>query len=288
MKNFFSKKYPFAILAVILTLGIASFGEYQYYILKNHSNELELNLKNTLDELTNVKNENATLTATLSSEKNRNDEFQSQISTISGTVGVLEKIKNTDIQLLQKYSKVYFLNENYTPSSLADIEASYLYEKTKPLKIHAKVWPHLEQMLNEASSSQIKLSVVSAYRSYGEQTAVKTSYKVLYGSGANKFSADQGYSEHQLGTTVDLDEKNSNKTLQISFEKTKAYQWLKDNAYKYGFIISYPKQNTFYQFEPWHWRYVGIELAKKLHDDGTYFYQVDQREINKFLANFFD
>lgn len=286
MKNFFSKTHLLVAGSLLITFLAIGYLEYTYHFLRNKNNELETNLENSQKELDALKVENSTLKATLSDEQNKNNSFQEQIGKISSTVGTLEKIKNTDPQLLQKYSKVYFLNENYIPSKLTLIDPKYTDKKE--LYIHAGVWPHLKQMFMDAADDGIDLKIVSAYRSFSEQAAVKTGYKFLYGSGANKFSADQGYSEHQLGTTVDVDTASSTATLKTTFEKTKAYEWLTKNGYKYGFILSYPKQNTYYQFEPWHWRFVGIELAKKLHDDGKYFYEMDQRDINTYLANFFD
>ena len=72
------------------------------------------------------------------------------------------------------------------------------------------------------------------------------------------------------------------------FDKTPEYKWLTDNAYKYGFVISYPAGNKYYKYEPWHWRFVGVALATKLHEDGIYFYDMDQRLIDNYLANIFD
>jgi D-alanyl-D-alanine carboxypeptidase len=130
--------------------------------------------------------------------------------------------------------------------------------------------------------------VVSAYRSFGEQSSLKASYKRTYGAGtANSFSADQGYSEHQLGTTIDFTTTILGANF-AGFDKSDAYEWLLDNAYKYGFIISYPKTNAYYTYEPWHWRFVGVELATKLHDDNQHFYDLDQRAINGYLVNLFD
>jgi D-alanyl-D-alanine carboxypeptidase len=60
------------------------------------------------------------------------------------------------------------------------------------------------------------------------------------------------------------------------------------NAYKYGFTLSYPKGNTSYVFEPWHWRFVGVKLATDLHNQGKNFYDLDQRSIDAYLVNFFD
>ena len=99
--------------------------------------------------------------------------------------------------------------------------------------------------------------------------------------------AGQGYSEHQLGTTLDFITPGQNGNL-TGFDKTDAYLWLQNNAYKYGFILSYPKGNTYYMYEPWHWRFVGIKLATYLHDTNLNFYNMDQRDIDKYLINTFD
>ena len=72
------------------------------------------------------------------------------------------------------------------------------------------------------------------------------------------------------------------------FDNTQAYQWLLDNAYKFGFELSYPKGNNYYVYEPWHWRFVGVKLATLLHDNKLNFYDVDQRQIDAFLINIFD
>lgn len=288
MKNIFSKTHLLVAGAVILVFAGFAYAEYKYSHLKNQNSELELSLENTQKELEQMKSENSGLTTNLSSEQAKNTTFEKQIGEISSTVGVLEKIKNTDKELLQKYSKVYFLNENYIPSKLTYIDTKYIFNQTKKLQIHERVWPQLKDMLEAGAKSDINIKIISAYRSFDDQTSLKSTYKTLYGSGANTFSADQGYSEHQLGTTVDLDRESSTGNLVTSFGTTKTFTWLTENAYKYGFVLSYPKENKFYQYEPWHWRFVGIELAKRLHDDGKYFYEIDQREIDKYLANFFD
>jgi len=133
----------------------------------------------------------------------------------------------------------------------------------------------------------IDLKIVSAYRSFYDQLVTKISYKTLYGSGANQFSADQGYSEHQLGTTIDFTTAKLD-GLSLQFENQDAYAWLRGNAYKFGFVLSYPKNNSYYQYEPWHWRFVGIALATKLHDENKNFYDLTQREIDQYLISLFD
>lgn len=276
-----------ALVVVIIVLG--------YFVWnissdrKNISGKLsntENSLSETQNQLTELQNENNQLKEALDTEQRRNDDFEDQISQISGTVGDLEKLSKTDPELLQKYSKVYFLNEHYTPPSLTNIDEKYIIT-SKTLQIHSGVWPFLKKLLIDASEDGVNLRIVSSYRSFNEQASLKSNYTVTYGSGANTFSADQGYSEHQLGTTVDFttEELGSNFT---SFESTEAYKWLIDNAYKYGFVLSYPKGNQYYIFEPWHWRFVSKDLARDLHKADSTFYEWDQRDIDEYLIDFFD
>ncbi len=255
--------------------------------LEGNIGVLEASTTQLRDELIQTKNAYLDLLDRLSAFETNNTSLKEQIVSITGELTVLDKLSKTDRELLQKYSKVYFLNENYIPTSLATITPEFLFTKDKPLLIHANVAPHLEQMLEAATSTGNPLLIVSAYRSFGTQAVLKSTYVVTYGTGANKFSAEQGYSEHQLGTALDF----TTPKLWASYAKfdgTSAYVWLTQNAYKYGFILSYPKQNTYYQFEPWHWRFVGVQLATKLHNEGKFFYDLDQREINTFLVNIFD
>lgn len=222
-----------------------------------------------------------------SAEKKKNDSFEDQISKISGTVGVLDKLAKTDKELLMKYSKVYFLNEHYVPPKIVPIAKKYLYNEALTKSIHAQVAPYMSDMIDAALDDNIKLWVNSAYRSFGEQAGLKGAYTSTYGSGANSFSADQGYSEHQLGTTIDFTTEGINGGLD-GFDTTKAYTWMQQNAYKYGFVLSYPKGNKYYVFEPWHWRFVGKKLATDLHKSGDFFYDWDQRKIDTYLVNIFD
>jgi len=296
MRLYRSKPLIFILgFIIIVSLG---YGGYSYILtvkeLKETKNnfasstaEFENKVKQLEADLSRAQNENTNLTNSLVAEQAKNNLFEEQIGTIQGAVGILEKLNKTDKELLQKYSKVYFLNENYVPSNLAEINSEYLYNKEQPLQIHANVQPYLYNLLENASSSSVSIEIISAYRSFSDQSSLKLSYKMIYGSGANKFSADQGYSEHQLGTAVDFTTPDTGASF-LKFETTTAYKWLTENAYKYGFILSYPKQNTYYRFEPWHWRFIGVSLATKLHDSNKYFYDLDQREIDSYLISIFD
>ena len=272
---------------LIIILG-GYYGFYKYRLIRD-----ELNLVNAKNAEITTQLKETKGTVTYLFEKNKNqqeiiDSFTGQISNISSTVGDLEKLSQTDPELLKKYSKVYFLNENYVPTKLADIDKKNIYDGTTNFLIHADVWPHLKELLDSARASGIDLLVASAFRSFDTQASLKSSYTVIYGAGtSNQFSADQGYSEHQLGTAVDFI------TSVIGGEFSKfindpAYEWLENNAYKYGFILSYPAGNSYYKSEPWHWRFVGVALATDLHEEGKYFYDLDQREIDTYLIKLFD
>lgn len=274
-----------SLLLAIVVIGV---GGYFYWQLTLENRGLLESKKNLEGQLAISQNNLATTTSALQSERTRNNDFASQLSGLAATVGTLDKLSKTDRELLKKYSKVYFLSENYIPSNLATITSRYLFDPEKTMKIHVGVLPKLESLIQSASSAGIILQVNSAYRSFGTQEVLKYNYSVTYGAGtANKFSADQGYSEHQLGTTIDFGTPSIKGDLS-KFGKTDAYNWLTNNAYRFGFVLSYPEDNDYYQYEPWHWRYVGVALATKLHSDNLHFYDFPQRLIDQFLVNIFD
>lgn len=242
--------------------------------------ELSSRLSLTAEELDDIEDD-------YRKEKNKNEDFEDQIKKISGTVGVLDKLSKTDKELLQKYSKVYFLNEHYIPEKIVPIEKKYLYNEAVSKSIHGNVEPYLSEMIDDALEDGVKIWVVSGYRSFKEQTSLKNAYTSTYGSGANAFSADQGFSEHQLGTAVDFTTEGLGGGLE-GFDTKPAYAWMQENAYKYGFTLSYPKGNAYYVYEPWHWRFVGEDLARDLKKDTAGFYDWEQRKIDEYLISIFD
>lgn len=270
---------PVLLLAIVLA-GLALYVVTKYRALEEEKFTLST-------QLSEIQGDRYQLVTLLQDKEKEINSFQDQLGIISNTVGTLEKLSLTDPELLKKYSKIYFLNENYVPKTLIDIDEKYLSPGTTNFYIHAQVWPHLRALFEAAHASDLKLLTASAYRSFSTQSTLKSNYKFTYGSGANAFSADQGYSEHQLGTALDFTTEKLGANFS-SFAGDGAYQWLKDNAYRYGFTLSYPENNSYYKFESWHWRFVGVELATKLHTEGKSFYDLDQREIDQYLVKLFD
>ncbi len=291
-----------SVVALLMIAGAS----WQFYVLHQKNIELSGTLRKltedqaatakSLSETLALLDKNLTLTKTeqdklrgvLTSEQERAKVQQQQLENISGTVGTLEKLTYTDEELLQKYSKIYFLNEHYIPANLSKIPAEFTRDPKMDFQIHSSVLPFLEKIMKANPSPDFDLRVSSAYRSFGTQAGLKSNYAVVYGAGtANQFSADQGYSEHQLGTTFDFTTVRTGTDLS-AFQETSDYQWLLENAHKYGFTMSYPENNSYYQFEPWHWRFVGVKLATDLYNQKKHFYDLEQREIDKYLVSIFD
>ncbi|HMO78669.1 MAG TPA: M15 family metallopeptidase [Candidatus Paceibacterota bacterium] len=243
------------------------------------------NIENILIEATD---QNLSIKEALEQAEKKSESLSKQFDRVNRNVGELEKITKTDKELLQKYSKVYFLNEHYRPADLKNIKPEFTFNRQREYQIHYEVWPYLQSLLEDAKDDGLNLLVISAFRSFQDQAILKGNYVVTYGAGtANQFSADQGYSEHQLGTAVDFTTPIVGATFS-GFEKTKEYDWLTKNAHKYGFILSYPPNNKYYQYEPWHWRFVGVRLATDLYKDKKYFYDLSQREIDEYIIYLFD
>jgi LAS superfamily LD-carboxypeptidase LdcB len=127
-------------------------------------------------------------------------------------------------------------------------------------------------MVAAAKTQGIHLNPFSTFRSYSRQATLYTNYSAKYGKAeAEKFSARPGHSEHQTGLAFDFGGSDQAHWLEESFGATKEGKWLFENAHKYGFILRYPKGKetvTGYQYEPWHYRYVGSDFAAKVKASG--------------------
>ena len=119
-----------------------------------------------------------------------------------------------------------------------------------------------------AKADGLNIYISSGFRSYSYQKNLYNNYVNRDGVvAADTYSARAGHSEHQSGLAFDVN------TINDSFANTEEGKWLNDNCYKYGFILRYPKgksDETGYQYEPWHFRYVGVELAEKLYNNGNW------------------
>lgn len=155
----------------------------------------------------------------------------------------------------------------YFPSDLVDL--SLLGAPGKSIRRVA--YEDLRLLLADAKSRGLQIRVLSAYRSFGRQKFIFSFWSRLYRN-AQRFSAEAGHSEHQLGTVLDLGGGDPRTDLRQTFSDTEEGKWLEENAWRYGFALSYPKEKealTGFIYEPWHYRFIGTEAAREWHDSGS-------------------
>lgn len=179
------------------------------------------------------------------------------------------KTTDTSKNELMLVNKYYYLDKTYEPQNIITIPIRYAYSDNKTSE---EILEKYKEMFFDAEKEGIKLVISSSYRTYEDQEETYEYYKKIKGEeNIDTYAARPGYSEHQTGLAFDI------LTIGITttqFESTKEFKWLQENAYKYGFILRYPKDKeeiTGYEYESWHYRYVGKEAAKIIHDENITF-----------------
>lgn len=166
---------------------------------------------------------------------------------------------------------VHFMEEGYEPQ-LAEIEYGMM--------VDARIVEDLKQMLKDGRAEGMNFKIVSAYRTMKKQTNLyNNKIRRLIAEGKTEEEANElagtvvaypGTSEHQLGLAVDIVDRGY-QSLTERQANTDEAKWLKENCWKYGFILRYPldkTEETGIIFEPWHYRYVGLEAAKEIMEQG--------------------
>lgn len=158
------------------------------------------------------------------------------------------------------------LDRNYKPNNLVKVNIPFIEGTNKEeQQLEEEVAKALENLVIEAKSEGIRFLGTSAYRSYESQSDIYKSRVKSQGlKKANEYVAKPGESEHQTGLAIDLTNED-----RWFVEVTEEAKWLKSNAHKYGFILRYPKGKediTGKNYEPWHIRYVGKDMAKEIYE----------------------
>lgn len=184
---------------------------------------------------------------------------------------------NKNYILVNKYS---YLGEDYTPNNLEIIPEEYARSGMRLVKDAKDAFV---AMAREARRDKRPIIAMSSYRSYDYQVNLFERYKDSDGiKDADTYSARAGFSEHQTGLCVDIYDGVLDYT---DFEQSTSFDWMKKNAYKYGFILRFPKGKediTGYQYESWHYRYVGKDIAKYIHEHDITF---EEYYIKKLAKN---
>lgn len=290
------------ILIIGIILGINKYKEYKYhqtneYKLTEKGYTLEeskliikrLNDKNEKYFVDNEKNDYIIdlLNEKYFLEKNLNDYLEyktkNKKTSYSDVVAIVnvhannewydnKVVKETDLskENLILVNKFYYLKQDFIPNDIVDVDINYSYANNRVTK---ETNDAFVEMAKKAKEDNIKLIANSSYRSYERQEEV---YKEFYYSKgisyADKYAARAGYSEHQTGLSLDIFTSGSSTT--SNFEESDAFRWLSENAYKYGFILRYPKGKEYltgYNYESWHYRYVGKVDAYKIYKENLTF-----------------
>ena len=177
-------------------------------------------------------------------------------------------------EIVEKFSTDMLVNKHrsltqkYVPKDLVSIDSKYAADNTQKgarIAVNAFI-----SMYKDAKKEGYDLVINSSYRSYKDQEELSQTYRKLYGdSYVERNLPKPGFSEHQTGLSFDIGSRNSD-----VFAESDEYEWVEDNAYKYGFIQRFKKKDesvTGFRAEPWHYRYVGKKIAKYIYENNISF-----------------
>ena len=177
--------------------------------------------------------------------------------------------------LLNKYNLV---SKSYKPKNLVQVSTEYAKEN---ILLTEEANNQFILMAEAAKKENLTLYAISGYRDYTYQENLYNNYYSIDGNKANEYSSKPGHSEHHTGLAIDI----SNKTTSYEeFDKTEEFKWMQENAHKYGFILRYPEDKTnetLYQYEPWHYRYVGIKISTYIKKHNISFEEYYVKHIEK-------
>ena len=183
-----------------------------------------------------------------------------------------ENVKKTDIskENLMLVNKYYALDKDFAFDDLVEVSIQHCYGNQK---IRKEVYEKFKQMFNDAKKENLTIIINSSYRTYEYQENLWNNYARAHDEAwADSYAARKGHSEHQTGLTIDVTTYGVKE--QEDFETTDEFRWMRENAHKYGFILRYPKNQeniTGYSYESWHYRYVGVDMATKIYEEGITF-----------------
>ena len=300
------KKGPIIFIVVLIIfiiggyVGYKKYQEYQEYIHSDFYKLLQLGYnEKEIDNITKLKNVGHILKMDYNSKLNKiitqkyfieknldtyieyyQDHQDKSLEEVIATINVhadkehYEDVKDTDVSkgnlmLVNKYHK---LSEDYTPKEVTTISLKYAYPDNKLAK---EVLDAYEKMWKSAKNEGITLIATSAYRTFESQERVYDSFLKNGEEYADNYAARPGFSEHQTGLSVDIFGYGTTKK---TFEDSPSFTWLQENAHKYGFILRYPKGKenlTGYNYEAWHYRYVGVKDATRITFDEYYAYYIE-------------
>lgn len=293
MKKRKVKKAPIITIVIILVLTVGGFSLYKYIEYRNSNVFKLLELGYTKEEVPIIEKKIKKMDAILSMkhedklteiieqtyfmEKNlsrylsyQKKNTKKDMSDIVASVNTdtdrpfYTNTKDTDMSKkdLILVNKYYKISKDIEAPTVVTISNKYAYANNQ---IKEDIYPYFKEMCESALTENIKLIANSGYRSYESQEKIYKAYEDSKGSEyADQYAAKQGFSEHQTGLTIDIIAVGTNRN---TFEASPAFAWLQEHAAEFGFILRFPKGKehlTGYEYESWHYRYVGKDVAQKI------------------------
>jgi LAS superfamily LD-carboxypeptidase LdcB len=251
--NILNDKLDNDALEVILQMGydsnIPQLVNEKYFLYKNLDRYISYISKNQDKSLTDV---------VALVNVNRDKEYYDDL--------VEADISKNEAMLVNKY---HGLSSDYEVSDIVDVSLSYSYAGNK---LNKEAYEAFKRLADDAKEEGYTILILSSYRTYEYQDKLWSARKSAYGiKKADDYAARAGSSEHETGYAIDVADYYDNND---SFGDTDAYVWMVNNSYKYGYILRYPLDKediTGYSYEAWHYRYVGVDLATKIYNEGITF-----------------
>lgn len=259
------KRVLFVLLPLIIIIGGIIMYQNKFFITTNKKENIKTEKKESSKE-ENKQEETIDVNDSLEKAPNNHIDFKNladgEYITENGYTLKIEN-KTATIDGLLIVNKTYSIPETYQPKN--PIESINGQNCINCLE--QEVMNAFKSMQSDAKGIGLNIYLASGYRSYSYQNMLYTNYTIRSGKEqADTYSARPGHSEHQTGLCFDLN------SVDDSFANTNEGRWVNENASNYGFIIRYPKGKdhiTGYQYESWHLRYVGENLAKELYQEET-------------------
>ena len=249
-----------AIIALFCLSLIAAIGALSYVV--KHADEFEnIRCAEAAGLSDSKKNDNS------NNKNNKNNKNNNNINNDNA-----DNAEDDDEWMLTLVNSKHPIHDDYKPE---------LMELSNGQQVDSRIYPDLQRMFDDMRSEGLSPVVASGYRTkgYQEQLLNEKIEELLargYSEGdaeaeAKTWVAVPGTSEHHTGLAVDINSEATPGTANPSEVSEPLYQWLEDNSYRYGFILRYPpgkEDITGVNYEPWHYRYVGVENAEQIHEDG--------------------
>ena len=185
-------------------------------------------------------------------------------------VPIVSTLTKDDGNLLVLVNKEYTVSRDYYPTDMVDIDGSL--STNQNLKVKREAYDAYLEMLADAKAEGLKFCICSAYRGFSVQESLY--YNSLSSNGkayTDKMFAYPGRSEHHTGYAIDITSASMNWGLSQNYADYPDGAWIAEHCHEYGFIIRYPKGKeniTGYMYEPWHIRYVGVDIATEITEAG--------------------